>query len=113
MEFRCCSVAGMYFSNQMPGMTSSSNEFTGSTMNLEEGGGGGGISSLRPRKSDPENKEIKSLDELISILKNPYHDMNLFATEFLTLLAVCHTVIPEGDKDHPEGTWKSILLHVL
>jgi hypothetical protein len=105
MEFRCCSVAGMHFSTSSSSMMISMDNYSygrpsdthiHSMVNEDE-------IIMRPLKPDSQDKNVKSLQELVAIAKNPDHEMTVFVNEFLTLLAICHTVIPEGDKEHPEG----------
>jgi hypothetical protein len=77
----------------------SGTEFSGPSLSQED------EMLLRPRRSlDSDSKETRTLAELIAIARNPHHEMHVFVYEFLILLTVCHTVIPEGDKDRPEGT---------
>lgn len=96
MEFRCCSVAAMHFSDQISGATNPSVKTSSPGMIQEE-------LIMRSLRRDSQDKDIKSLNELVAIAKNPQHEMTVFANEFLILLAICHTVIPEGDRDDPES----------
>ena len=76
MEFRQCSIAGIAYADVVD-------------------------ESKRARVIDGVEVGLHDFKELKSNLRN--HSTANVINEFLTLLAVCHTVIPERNEKSPEG----------
>ena len=76
MEFRQCSIAGIAYADVVE-------------------------DSKRARVIDGAEVGLHDFKELNSNLKN--HSTAHVIDEFLTLLAVCHTVIPERNEKKPNG----------
>ena len=76
MEFQQCTIGGIVYSAD------------GTSSNGNIGGG------------NPSLPEIPA-PSIFQDLKIPNHSNSPYIREFLTLLAVCHTVIPERDENNP------------
>lgn len=92
MEFRCCSIAGVAYADVVD-----ENKRAG-------GGGGGGADNDGEGEEEDGWRTFAEMRQLLNSggrSKNPFADPNSDSMErsvlkeFLSLLAVCHTVIPE------------------
>lgn len=86
MEFRQCSIAGIAYADA-----------------VEE--------SKRARVIDGVEVGLHDFKKLKSNLRN--HSTANVINEFLTLLAVCHTVIPEGNEKNINGKFKFIIYTLI
>jgi magnesium-transporting ATPase (P-type) len=106
MEFRLCSVNGNVYSATedvplLPGSTAATTE-GGS------GGGGGGGGSSSATSGSAAGPAVLPVSRMFQDLATPGNESGQRLREFLTLLAVCHTVVPsEPEADKAKDTSSS------